>query len=321
MRLATILAVLSAFVAGILGLAVRHEDELPRRLGAIRRETPGSNDTSPGQHPGEPAPDPAAAAAAAGRRIEHARSPIYEVFPGGWRNTDVKCGISKPAPASSWDEVNNDAKDFFNEPKTINPYIEPGPRHCKRIYCKKGTGFWWCNDHALEDRAERVKRNKKADSRYDAPFQNRDGKVLHAWSDFAVAIGIMQVNRTVPYLAWLASPRRGSDEHSQTAAPATEQTGPPEDQSTCLQLLSRRGAGTLIKSRDSRVPSKVTDSSLCPAQPPTAGAKSASERRPKCQRASGTAAREWPAPVQRGRSRRPRVDPWIPPLCIASDEP
>ncbi|KAL3960915.1 hypothetical protein ACCO45_006032 [Purpureocillium lilacinum] len=168
MRLATILAVLSAFVAGILGLAVRHEDELPRRLGAIRRETPGSNDTSPGQHPGEPAPDPAAAAAAAGRRIEHARSPIYEVFPGGWRNTDVKCGISKPAPASSWDEVNNDAKDFFNEPKTINPYIEPGPRHCKRIYCKKGTGFWWCND-------------------------NRDGKVLHAWSDFAVAIGIMQV--------------------------------------------------------------------------------------------------------------------------------
>ena len=146
------------------------------------------------------------------------------MFPGGWRNTDVKCGIGKPAPASTWDEVNNDAKDFFNEPKTINPYIEPGPRHCKRIYCKKGTGFWWCNDvsfpththththtlslsltlsldnvrgwatqHPLEDRAERVKRNKKADSRYDAPFQNRDGKVLHAWSDFAVAIGIMQV--------------------------------------------------------------------------------------------------------------------------------
>ncbi|OAQ82752.1 hypothetical protein VFPFJ_08555 [Purpureocillium lilacinum] len=138
MRSATILAVFSAFVA----VASIPENQ-PRTQRQQQQQQPAATSNTPGAQ-------------------------STRCSPEGWRNTDVKCGIGKPAPASTWDEVNNDAKDFFNEPKTINPYIEPGPRHCKRIYCKKGTGFWWCND-------------------------NRDGKVLHAWSDFAVAIGIMQV--------------------------------------------------------------------------------------------------------------------------------
>ncbi|UNI20745.1 hypothetical protein JDV02_006807 [Purpureocillium takamizusanense] len=93
-----------------------------------------------------------------------------EVFPAGVQNTDVKCGIGRPATEGDWNEVLNAAKDHFNEKHKTEPSvpsIQPGPRFCRMIYCEKSTGFFWCND-------------------------NSKIKQLKTWADFSIAVGVVQ---------------------------------------------------------------------------------------------------------------------------------